>query len=195
MWLNFLPTTFLPTTQLSYPPLMWLNFLPTLENSAMAATNFKTYFSPAKTYSFSYPNNWLQVKVANGSEIMFHDMVNIADHVSVISSPRASDASFSELGSADDMGYRIAKAYLNQTASGRSAELVSAMVQTKDDQNYYILNYEVSQPGRKPNHVIASVGLNHERVFILMVTIDQRRWSKLQTTATEIAHSFSVTNT
>ncbi|MCZ2201110.1 MAG: photosystem II reaction center PsbP, partial [Cylindrospermopsis raciborskii PAMP2012] len=51
------------------------------------AAGFRSFVDTEDGYQFSYPNGWLQVKVANGPDVVFHDLIEVSENVSVVISP------------------------------------------------------------------------------------------------------------
>ncbi|MFM6347195.1 MAG: photosystem II reaction center PsbP, partial [Dolichospermum sp.] len=52
--------------------------------SSAAASGLKSFVDSADGYQFNYPNGWLQVKVADGPDVVFHDLIEVSENISVI---------------------------------------------------------------------------------------------------------------
>ncbi len=100
----------------------------TLSNPDVAsAAGYKSFVDTTDGYEFSYPNGWLQVKVANGPDVVFHDLIEVSENVSVVISPVPENKTLQQLGTPTEVGYKLGKAALAPADSGRTAELVNAL--------------------------------------------------------------------
>ncbi|MEA5616867.1 photosystem II reaction center PsbP [Cronbergia sp. UHCC 0137] len=171
--------------------LMVLNF--SLINPDLAsAAGLKSFADSGDGYQFLYPNGWLQVKVANGPDVVFHDLIEVSENVSVVISPVPDQKTLAELGTPTEVGYKLGKAALAPTGSGRSAELINAVQREYDGKIYYLLEYLVQLPNREKRHNISSVAVSRGRLFTFNASVPERRWKKLQNTIDQIVSSFIV---
>jgi photosystem II oxygen-evolving enhancer protein 2 len=157
-----------------------------------AAAGLKSFVDTADGYQFLYPNGWVQVKVANGPDVVFHDLIEISENVSVIISPVPEGKSLSELGTPTEIGYRLGKAALAPPDSGRTAELVNAAQREADGKIYYLLEYAVKLPNQQERHNIASVAVSRGKLFTFNASVPERRWPRLQRMIDQAVNSFTV---
>ncbi|BAZ80411.1 photosystem II reaction center PsbP [Sphaerospermopsis kisseleviana CS-549] len=157
-----------------------------------AAAGLKSFVDTADGYQFLYPNGWLQVKVADGPDVVFHDLIEVSENVSVVISPVPEGKSLTELGTPNEVGYKLGKAALAPEGSGRSAELVNVAQKETDGKTYYFLEYEVQLPNREKRHNIASVAVSRGKLFTFNASVPERRWKKLQRMIDEVVSSFTV---
>ena len=157
-----------------------------------AAAGLKSYVNTEKGYQFLYPNGWVQVKVSSGPDVVFHDIIEVTENISVIVSPAPSNKTLTELGTPTEVGYKLGKNALAPEGSGRKAELVNAEERQVEDKTYYILEYLVKLPNNKQRHNLASVGLSRGKVFTLNASVPQRRWSRVKGLIEDTVSSFSV---
>ncbi|WP_193198357.1 photosystem II reaction center PsbP [Nostoc sp. MG11] len=164
-----------------------------LSNSGVAtAAGLKSFVDTNDGYEFLYPNGWVQVKVANGPDVVFHDLIEISENVSVVISPVPEGKTLPELGTPTEVGYKLGKAALAPPDSGRSAELVNAVEREVDGKTYYLLEYEVKLPNQQERHNIASVAVSRGKLFTLNASIPERRWQKVKRMIDNVVNSFSV---
>ncbi|WP_392530639.1 photosystem II reaction center PsbP [Nostoc sp. C117] len=164
-----------------------------LSNSGVAvAAGLKSFVDTSDGYQFLYPNGWLQVKVANGPDVVFHDLIQVSENVSVVISPVPEGKTLAELGTPTEVGYRLGKAALAPANSGRSAELVNAGQREVDGKTYYLLEYEVKIPNQEQRHNIASLAVSRGKVFTFNASIPEKRWPKVKQMIDEVVNSFSV---
>lgn len=157
-----------------------------------AAAGLKSYVNTDKGYQFLYPNGWVQVKVSSGPDVVFHDIIEVTENISVIVSPAPSNKTLTELGTPTEVGYKLGKNALAPEGSGRKAELVNAEERQIEDKTYYILEYLVKLPNNKQRHNLASVALSRGKVFTLNASVPQRRWSRVKRIIEDTVSSFSV---
>jgi photosystem II oxygen-evolving enhancer protein 2 len=157
-----------------------------------AAAGFKSFVDTTDGYEFLYPNGWLQVKVADGPDVVFHDLIEVSENISVVISPVPDGKTLPELGTPTEVGYKLGKAALAPPDSGRSAELVNAVEQESDGKTYYILEYLVKLPNREQRHNVASVAVSRGKLFTFNASIPERRWQRVQRMMENVVNSFSV---
>ncbi|MBD2497608.1 photosystem II reaction center PsbP [Nostoc sp. FACHB-280] len=157
-----------------------------------AAAGFKSYVDTADGYQFLYPNGWLPVKVANGPDVVFHDLIEISENVSVVISPVPEGKTLKELGAPTEVGYKLGKAALAPSDSGRTAELVDAREKDTEGKTYYILEYLVKLPNNQQRHNIASVAVSRGKLFTFNASIPEKRWTKVKRTMENVVDSFTV---
>ncbi len=164
-----------------------------LSNSGVAAAaRFNSFVDTTDGYEFLYPNGWLQVKVANGPDVVFHDLIEVSENVSVVISAVPDDKTLPELGTPTEVGYKLGKAALAPPDSGRSAELVNAVEKESNGKIYYILEYLVKLPNREQRHNVANVAVSRGKLFTFNASIPERRWQRVQRMMENVVNSFSV---
>ncbi|MBD2295403.1 photosystem II reaction center PsbP family protein [Anabaena sphaerica FACHB-251] len=160
--------------------------------SVAGAAGLKSFIDSADGYQFLYPNGWLQVKVANGPDVVFHDLIEVSENVSVVISPVPDGKTLTELGTPTEVGYKLGKAALAPVDSGRSAELTNVAQKEVDGKTYYLLEYEVTLPNQQKRHNVSSVAVSRGKLFTFNASVPEKRWKKLQRTIDELVNSFTV---
>ncbi len=150
-----------------------------LQSCASAAVGLKSYVNSIKGYEFLYPNGWVEVKVNNGPDLVFHDLVEETENLSLIVSPVTNDKTLAELGTPSEVGYKLSKNAIAPPDSGREAELVNATARQVGDETYYILEYAVQLPNQL-RHNLASVVVHRGQLFTFNLSTTERRWEKTQ---------------
>jgi photosystem II oxygen-evolving enhancer protein 2 len=155
------------------------------------AAGLQGYVDTADGYKFLYPNGWVAVKTTKGADIIFHDLIESSENVSVVISQVDKDKKLSDLGTASDVGYKLGKNAIAPAGSGREAELVTAESHEAKGKTYYILEYDVKIPTGL-RHNIASVVVSRGKLFTFNASTTDRRWSKMKQVFKEVVDSFSV---
>ncbi len=168
-------------------------------------TGLKSYVDTGDGYQFLYPNGWLPIAVANGPDVVFRDLIQQTENVSVVISPVTGNKTLADLGTPTEVGYKLSKNALAKPAptggsstktiaptdSGRQAELVNAESRESRSKNYYILEYAVKLPNQQ-RHNLASVAISRGKLFTLNVSTTEERWPKVKEAFEKVVKSFSV---
>ncbi|NJK38469.1 MAG: photosystem II oxygen evolving complex protein PsbP [Oscillatoriales cyanobacterium RM1_1_9] len=162
-----------------------------LSSCVAAGAGFKSYVNTASGYEFLYPNGWLEIKVSDGPDVVFHDMIDQAENVSVVISPVPQDKTLSDIGTPSEVGYKLSKNAIAPEGSGREAELINAEARELGEKTYYLLEYEVKLPNQI-RHDLASVAISRGQLFTLNVSISDNLWQKSHQQLEQVAKSFSV---
>ena len=151
----------------------------------------QSYIDSTKGYEFLYPNGWVPVDVraSEGVDLVFHDIVERSENLSVIISSVPKDKTLEELGTPSEVGYRFLKTS-SIPNSNRQAEFISAQSHEAKGKTYYILEYEVKSPD--PRHNIASIAVSRGQLFTFNLSTRQGRWTKVEDRFRAIANSFTV---
>ena len=112
-------------------------------------SGLQSYVDSIDGYKFLYPTGWLPVKVSDGPDVVFHDIIEITENVSVVISPVPEGKTLAELGTPGEVGYQLQKNAIAPPNSNRQAELVNAEKLESGDKSYYILEYSVKLPNER----------------------------------------------
>ncbi|NEP89970.1 MAG: photosystem II oxygen evolving complex protein PsbP [Okeania sp. SIO2C2] len=143
-------------------------------------------------YEFLYPNGWLEVKVSDGPDVVFHDLVEATENVSVVISPVVGDQTLADLGTPTEVGYKLSKNAIAPADSGREAELVSAEAREYKAKTYYQLEYAVKLADGRKRHNLASVGVSRGKLFTINISTTEARWQKVHDKFEQVINSFSI---
>ncbi len=146
-------------------------------------------------YEFLYPNGWIGVDVKDASpgvDVVFRDLIERDENLSVIISNIPTDKTLTDLGSPTDVGYRFMKTVNQNNAGDRRAELISADERQEDNQTYYTLEYQVFLGDAIERHDLASVTTNRGKLITFDLSTSEQRWDKVKNIFTSAADSFHV---
>jgi photosystem II oxygen-evolving enhancer protein 2 len=162
-----------------------------LQSCVSATAALRSYVDSYDGYQFLYPTGWVQVAVENGPDVVFHDLIQETENVSVIISPVPDGKTLQELGTPSEVGYKLSKNAIAPPDSGRTAELVSAESRQDGDITYYLLDYAVQLPTQQ-RHNFASVVVRRGQLYTINLSATEERWEKLKDTFKSVINSFSV---
>jgi len=161
--------------------------------SSASAAALNSFADTTDGYEFLYPNGWVQVKVKNGPDVVFHDIIEMSENVSVVVSPVPDGKSLAELGTPGEVGYKLGRNAIAPPDSGRTAELVNAESREVNGKTYYLLEYAVKfANNNQPRHNLASVAVSRGKLFTFNASIPERRWNRVKRTMQQVVNSFSV---
>ncbi len=156
-----------------------------------AAAGLQGYVDSGDGYKFLYPNGWVAVKTTKGADIIFHDLIESSENVSVVISQVSKDKNLSDLGTPTDVGEKLGKNAIAPAGSGREATLVNAQTHEAKGKTYYVLEYDVKMP-QGLRHNIASVVVSRGKLFTFNASTTDRRWKKMKSVFNDVVNSFSV---
>ena len=157
------------------------------------AAALNNYTDSTDGYQFFYPTGWVEVDINNGPDVVFHDIIQTTENVSVVISPVPSGQTLTELGTPTEVGYKLGKNALAPVGSNRTAELVNAEErQGEDGKTYYLLEYLVKFPNNRKRHNLASVAVSRGKLFTFNASVPQRRWNRMKGMIQDSVGSFRV---
>ncbi|MEL6130604.1 MAG: photosystem II reaction center PsbP [Cyanobacteria bacterium J06627_3] len=160
--------------------------------SGSAPVSLLDYVNSFQGYQFSYPTGWIEVNVSEGPDVVFHDIINPTENVSVVVSPVAEGKTLEELGGPTEVGYKLSKSITEMAGDSRDVELVSAQnVETAEGKTYYILEYLTNTP-TGARHNLASAIVRRGQLFTYNASVPEARWKRLKASLTRSVASFSV---
>lgn len=162
-----------------------------LHGCAPGVSGLKSYTDSIDGYAFLYPNGWLPVQVTAGPDIVFHDIIERTENISVVISSVPEGKTLTDLGTPTEVGYKLQKNAIAPPNSGREAELVNAEARESGDKTYYILEYNVKLPSQE-RHNLASVAVSRGKLYTFNASTTQKRWGKVQDLFKQVVSSFSV---
>ncbi len=168
----------------------------TFYGCSTGAGSLQSYVNASKGYQFLYPNGWIPVDVRNASEgvdIVYRDLIERSENLSVIISQIDRDKNLQDLGNATDVGYRFLKTVNQNPNSDRQADLIRAESRQVNDKTYYLLEYEVDLPNQQKRHDLASVAVSNGKLYTFNLSTSDRRWDKVKNLFEMVVKSFSVT--
>jgi len=158
--------------------------------SAIAA-GLNSYQSPDGRYAFLYPTGWTRVQVSGGPQVVFHDLINSDETLSLVVSEVDSDRDLSDLGSAVAVGERLRRQVIAPEGSGRQAELVQATERQQEGRTFYDLEYTVHLSDRD-RHELATAVVDRGRLYTFAASTNELRWPKVKELFSRVITSFNL---
>ena len=159
-------------------------------------SGLQSYVNTNKGYEFLYPNGWIPVTLGtsarNTVDVVFRDLVERTENLSVIIDDAPEGKTLEDLGSPSEVGYRLFKAINNNPNSEKEAEFIRAEARENKDHKYYLLEYEENSPEQGIRHNLASVAVSRGKIFTFNLSTPQRRWDTVKDSFEIAAKSFTV---
>ncbi len=141
-------------------------------------------------YAFLYPTGWTRVSVDNGPQVVFHDLINSDETLSLVVSKIESSTKIDQLGSPEVVGERLINNVIAPDGSGREAVLLNATERATKDHTYYDLEYTLTLANRQ-RHELATVVLDREYLYTLATSTNEGRWPKVEGLFRRVVDSFT----
>jgi photosystem II oxygen-evolving enhancer protein 2 len=174
----------------------WLTLLLTVvlafsaQGCVSAGSGLHSYANQTSGYEFVYPNGWTEVKVPGAADVVFHDIINETENVSVVISDVPDGKTLQDLGTPTEMGYKLSKG-ITSLSGDSEVELVSAQQIDAGEKTYYILEYVANLPSGV-RHNLASVIVRRGRLFTFNASTEESRWGKIKDMMKQSVASFKV---
>ncbi len=163
-----------------------------LQGCVSGVGGLNSFVDSTDGYRFLYPNGWLSVKVANGPDVVFHDIIVQTENISMVINPVPGKKKLTDLGTPTEVGYQLGKSAIAPLDSGRTAELLSAKSREIADRTYYLLEYLVTLPNQEQRHNLASAIVYRGKLYTMNASTSEDRWEKMAPVLTKSVKSFMV---
>ena len=156
-----------------------------------AAAGLNGFQSPDGRYAFLYPTGWTRVQVSGGPQVVFHDLINSDETLSLVISEVNPTNDLEKLGSAVAVGEQLRRTVIAPEGSGRQAELVEASERQEGPRTFYDLEYAVHLDDRD-RHELATVVLDRGRLYTFAASTNEIRWAKVKDMFRQVVTSFTL---
>ena len=154
------------------------------------SAGLEAYQSPDGRYGFFYPTGWTRIKVDGGPEIIYHDIINSNETLSLVVSDIDKDVQLEQLGSPSEVGQTLIDKVIAPEGSGRSVKLINADKRELSNHVFYDLEYELIL-NNQDRHELATVVVDRGSIYTFAVGTYQERWNKVEPRFANVAESFN----
>ncbi len=158
--------------------------------SAGGTAGLNSFQSPDGRYAFLYPTGWTRVSVSGGPQVVFHDLINSDETLSLVVSEVAKDVDLEALGSPEVVGERLMSEIIAPEGTGREVELLKADERQAYGHTYYDLEYVVRLNDRD-RHELATVVIDRGNLYTLATSTNEARWKKVKGLFERVVNSFT----
>lgn len=174
-----------------FSTLLVLGLIGGLTACSAAAAGLQSFQSPDGRYAFLYPTGWNRVQVSGGPQVVFHDLINSDETLSLVISDVNTINNLNDLGSAEAVGERLKQVVIAPEGSGREAELVEARERELAGRTFYDLEYSVHLADRN-RHELATVVIDRGRLYTFAASTNDARWPKVRELFQRVITSFNL---
>ena len=154
------------------------------------SAGLEAYQSPDGRYEFLYPTGWTRVKVDGGPEIIYHDLINSNETLSLVVSDVKKEVDLEQLGSPIEVGQTLIDKVIAPEGSGRSVKLVDANKREASNHIFYDLEYELNL-NEQDRHELATVVIDRGTLYTFAVGTNEDRWNKVDGMFANVIESFN----
>ena len=162
-----------------------------LVGCSASAAGLNGFQSADGRYAFLYPTGWTRVQVSGGPQVVFHDLINSDETLSLVISEVTPERDLTALGSAVAVGETLRRQVIAPEGSGRQAELVQADAREQDGRTFYDLEYAVHLQDRD-RHELATVVVDRGRLYTFAASTNEIRWPKVKDLFHQVVSSFNL---
>ena len=154
--------------------------------STGGASGLEPFKSQNGRYGFLFPTGWTRVAVDNGPEVVYHDLINSDETLSLVISKVENEVDLDDLGGADAVGERL----FGQSDSKNPIQLIEANEREVADHKFYDFEYAVNLED-KSRHEFATVAIDRGYLYTLAASSGEQRWSKMRDLYKRVVTSFT----
>tara|TARA_B100001250_G_scaffold314161_1_gene276337 strand:+ start:66 stop:611 length:546 start_codon:yes stop_codon:yes gene_type:complete len=154
--------------------------------STGGASGLEPFKSQDGRYGFLFPTGWTRVSVDNGPEVVYHDLINSDETLSLVISKLDNEVDLDELGGADAVSERL----FGKNDSENPIQLIEAKEREVEAHKFYDLEYSVNLE-EKSRHEYATVVVDRGYLYSLAASSTEQRWSKMKDIYKRVVSSFT----
>ena len=154
--------------------------------STGGASGLEPFKSQDGRYGFLFPTGWTRVTVDNGPEVVYHDLINSDETLSLVISKLENEVDLDALGGASAVGEKL----FGESNSKNPIQLIDAEEREVDDHKFYDLEYAVNLED-KSRHEFATVVVDRGYLYSLAASSSEQRWTKMQDIFKRVINSFT----
>ena len=155
--------------------------------STGGASGLEPFKSQNGQYGFLFPTGWTRVAVDNGPEVVYHDLINSDETLSLVISKLENEVDLDDLGGADEVGERL----FGEKDNKNPIQLIEASEREANNHKFYDLEYAIDL-GEKSRHEIATVVVDRGYLYTLAASTNEQRWPKMKDTFKRVVTSFTL---
>ncbi|WP_320664698.1 photosystem II reaction center PsbP [Prochlorococcus sp. MIT 1223] len=159
--------------------------------SANPSAGLEPFQSTDGRYGFLYPTGWTRVSVPNGPAVVFHDLINSDETLSLVISKINNDIDLENLGTPEEVGDRLIKQLISPDDQSRLIELIDSEERESSGHIFYDLEYKVTYPS-STRHELATVVIDRGTLYTFAAGTDEVRWPKVNSIFQRVVDSFTL---
>ncbi len=158
--------------------------------SSGGTAGLEAFQSSNGRYGFFYPTGWTRVAVTGGPEVVFHDLINSDETLSLVVADIDSSPDLEALGSPEEVGEQLIDRVFAPSGGERQAQLLEAKKRDQTGHVFYDIEYSVHLTDRD-RHEFATVVIDKDSLFTLAASTNETRWPKVRTLFERVINSLT----
>ncbi len=158
--------------------------------SASKTSGLEGFQSSDGRYGFFYPTGWTRIAVQDGPDVVFHDLINSDETLSLVVSNVSDGLELKDFGDPIAVGERLVNNLASPDSAERQIQLIDANSRDVDGRTFYDIEYLIHLP-ELDRHEIATVVVDHGSLFTFAAGTNQTRWNKVEGLFNRVITSFS----
>tara|TARA_B100000214_G_C23955176_1_gene622448 strand:+ start:644 stop:1204 length:561 start_codon:yes stop_codon:yes gene_type:complete len=154
--------------------------------STGGASGLEPFKSQDGRYGFLFPTGWTRVAVDNGPEVVYHDLINSDETLSLVISKLDNEIDLDDLGGPDAVGERL----FGEKSVKNPIQLIDAQERKIDNHTFYDLEYSANLEN-KSRHEYATVVVDRGFLYTLAASSSEQRWLKMEDIFKRVVNSFT----
>ncbi len=159
--------------------------------SAGGSAGLEPFQSPDGRYGFLFPTGWTRVQVSEGPVVVFHDLINSDETLSLVVSEVSNEVDLENIGSSDEIGQKLFDQVVSSQDTSRKIELIETKKRESSGHIFYDLEYSLSLPERT-RHELATITLDRGYLYTFAASTNENRWPKVQGLFERVINSFTI---
>nr|AUG32713.1 Photosystem II oxygen evolving complex protein PsbP [Paulinella longichromatophora] len=172
-------------------PVVALVLMLTFVSTSANAAGLNSYQSPDGRYAFLYPTGWTRTTVNGGPQLIFHDIINSDETISLLISDVTPESKLESLGDPTKVGEILQKKIIAPEGSGRIADLINARQREMNGHKFYDLEYAIRLKNRE-RHELATVVVDRGKLYTFAASTNEARWRKVKSLFENVVTSFTL---
>ena len=154
------------------------------------SAGLEPFQSPDGRYGFLFPTGWIRVEVSGGPAVVFHDLINSEETLSLVVSPLNSDVDLQSLGSPEEIGQKLFDQLINSNDSGPDIELIETNQRENSGHIFYDLEYKLNSSERS-RHELATISVDRGYLYTFAASTNEKRWPNIRSLFERVITSFT----
>ncbi len=176
--------------RLSIRPLIACFLASILVACSSSTGGMESFQSPDGRYAFLYPTGWTRVAVSNGPQVVFHDLINSDETLSLVVSKVDDSIDLKKIEDPDSVGEAIFNNVIAPEGTGREVELIEASSRESSGHTFVDLEYKIHLQNRD-RHEIATVVIDRGNLYTLATSTNEERWLRVKGLFKNVIQSFN----
>ena len=159
--------------------------------SASSSAGLEPFKSTDGRYGFLYPTGWTRVAVSDGPAVVFHDLINSDETLSLVISKLNSEIDLENLGTPEEVGDRLINQLMSPEDNDRKVDLLTSNERESSGHIFYDLEYVINYP-QETRHELATVVIDRGNLYTFATGTSEKRWPRVKGMFTKVIDSFTL---